>query len=87
MTKSEEGALWIAATRHHLGGMGFEVAEFCALLVREWPSIDGASRSVIITDVCKAFDSDNMARAAKRDILPLGMDMDRAQWEKVRARF
>jgi hypothetical protein len=87
MTKDDESLLWIAATRYHMGRTSYAVQEFCALLIKEWKNIDHRTRSIIITDVLKEIDRDNIARTAGRDHLPLGMDMDRAQWEKVRKIF
>lgn len=60
-------------------------AAFCALLRRRWPALPDGTRLAIVRDLERAFGRDDEARATGcAEHLPLGMDIDRAEWELVR---
>lgn len=76
----------IAATRYCVGRKTYMVGYCSEWLVRLWPMLSERARIVIQRDMEDAFRRDDKARAdGEADYKPLGMDMDRAEWEKVRA--
>lgn len=75
--------LYIAANRYHLGRASFAVAEWCELLIMNWLSLPERAQIVIKRDIKAELDRDNEARKSGSDWKPLGMDCDRAQWDKV----
>ena len=74
----------IAAVRYCLGRMTYIVGECADWLIEQWPNIAPSARAVIERDVEEAFASDVKARMRGDQYKPLGMDCDRAQWERVR---
>lgn len=86
--------LWIGAFRYYLGRMTYAVGDFTRSLIVEWPNISDEVKAIILRELREAFDQDNRMRAEWRCCsaeersersfyLPLGMDMDRREWEKV----
>lgn len=90
MTDDEQLTLWVGATRYHLGRMTYAVQDFCELLCKQWASLPEPTRKIIHRDVEQEFAQDDDMRELGRTEdapplrLPLGMDCDRKQWEKVR---
>ena len=90
MNDDQQLTLWVGATRYHLGRMTYAVRDFCELLRQEWARLPEETRKIIQRDIEQEFaqDDDMRALGRKEDApplrLPLGMDCDRAQWEKVR---
>ena len=89
MNDNEMTTLWLSATRYHLGRM--IVADFCGMLRRAWPALPDETRELIQRDIEEEFIRDDEAREKCKNIvpfdkiwLPLGHDIDRAEWEKVR---
>lgn len=88
--KDVESMLWIASTRYYLGRMSYAVGDFCSHLIGAWPRLDDNTRDVIRRDVESEFERDDVARHTRmhdpgsRIPFALGMDCDRAEWEKVR---
>ena len=77
----------IAAVRYCLGRMTYIVSDCADWLVEQWPNLSENSRAVIKRDVEDEFRRDDEARhrtAEPNPYKPLGMDCDRAQWERVR---
>ena len=79
------GYLILYATRYALGRMTYAVHDMASYLVASWPEIDAETRWVIQLDIEEAFRRDDGARANGHKSNELGMDMDRAEWAKVRA--
>jgi hypothetical protein len=78
----------VGATRYYLGRMTAAACVFAETLADNWDEIDEDSKSIIIRDIEGAFARDDEARAAgQTELLPLGMDCDRAAWDKVRAKW
>lgn len=75
----------IAAVRYCLGRMTYIVSDCADWLIHIWPALDERTRKVIQRDIEHAFELDGKARTESRPYKPLGMDQDRAQWERVRA--
>lgn len=77
----------VQANRYMLGRMTYAVGEHCQWLISAWPKLSDWAKDIIQTDVDRHFDFDDRARTApgKDFPLPLGMNMDRQEWEKVRA--
>lgn len=76
--------LLVSATRYMLGRKSYAVALHCDALAEAWPQLSSWARQTIRRDVERAFRRDDWARAEGKERLPLGMDCDRASWEKVR---
>jgi hypothetical protein len=78
--------LWLGSLRYYLGRQTYAVSDFCELLIQSWPTLPEALRSLIQRDIEGEFMRDDKARAIDGEhlFLPLGMDCDRAEWEKVR---
>ena len=76
----------MAAFRYCLGRSTYIVGDCADWLIAQWPNIDPQQRAVILRDLEEAFKRDDEARASGDNrYLPLGMDMDRKEWERVRA--
>lgn len=74
----------LAAVRYCLGRMTYIVSDCADWLPTVWPHLSEDTRHVIQRDVEEEFERDDRARAEGGTYLPLGMDMDRRQWERVR---
>jgi len=82
--------LVVNATRYCMGRTTYAVSEHVEWLVEHWGELDGDTRLRIRLDLEKGFARDDMARNRGYDVshpLPLGMDMDRREWERVRALY
>jgi hypothetical protein len=75
----------LAAVRYCLGRCSYIVSDCCDWLCASWPQIKLGTQQAIRRDVEAAFKRDDAARQAGQEHPALGMDMDRAQWERVRA--
>lgn len=75
----------LAAVRYCLGRQSYMVGDCCDWLIWLWPKLDEANRKLIQRDVDEAFESDDAAREDGNVCRRLGMDIDRKQWERVRA--
>jgi len=77
--------LVVNATRYCMGRMTYAVGQHIEWLVRHWPELDDRTRRQIERDLERDFEADDRARRDGRvAYLPLGMDCDRRQWERVR---
>lgn len=74
----------MAAVRYCLGRMSYIVSDCVEWLVFQWPHIKPECRKVIQRDIEEMFAKDDDARAHGEEYKPLGMDMDREQWEIAR---
>lgn len=77
----------LAAVRYCLGRKSYIVSDCVDWLIEQWPNISDSMKKIIQRDVEEEFKKDNMVRAAGEHCLsykPLGMDCDRAEWERVR---
>ena len=79
--------------RYFLGRMTIHACCFAESLAKAWPHLDERVQNLIIRELEEEFKRDDEARlrrtestVAKQYIstLPLGMDCDRAAWQKVR---
>ena len=84
MTDHETETLWLGAFRYYLGRRTYAVSEFCDLLVAQWETLPERCRTLIRAELEKAIARDNDARAMCAGYFPLGMDVDRDQWLRVR---
>lgn len=77
----------VAAFRYCLGRKTYIVGECADWLIEQWPNFSDNAKAIIKRDLEDTFLSDDETRAAGVDTFfkPLGMDCDRAQWERVRA--
>jgi hypothetical protein len=75
----------LAAVRYCLGRMSYIVGDCVNWLVQQWPNIKPEARIVIQRDIEHEFRRDDEARERGDGYKPLGMDMDRRQWERVRS--
>lgn len=74
----------VAAVRYCLGRMSYIVGDCADWLVSVWPTLEEGARNCIQRDVEEAFVRDDEARERGDEYKPLGMDCDRAEWERVR---
>lgn len=79
-----DGLMALAAVRYCLGRQTYIVGDCADWLRQVWDELSPNMRAVIQRDVEREFQLDDEARAAGKEYKPLGMDMDRAQWERVR---
>lgn len=71
-----------------LGSRTIAAMSFVQDLARHWDSLPARVRHYIERMVDAAFVADDAERASGRtEFLPLGMDCDRAEWERLRARW
>jgi len=75
----------IASFRYCLGRMTYIVGDCADWLIGNWEVFGEKTREIIKPDLEEAFAQDNQDRADGRKYGALGMDMDRRQWERVRA--
>jgi hypothetical protein len=74
----------IAAVRYCLGRQSYIFGDCCDWIIENWPEWPHHVKRIIQRDIDEEFVRDDMARKVSREHKPLGMDMDRAQWERVR---
>jgi hypothetical protein len=91
MTNLRKTAAWgrdelmvIAAFRYCLGRMTYIVGDCADWLIENWAAFDDETREIIKRDLEKEFARDDRDRTDGR-ARGFGMDMDRRQWERVRA--
>ena len=84
MNNNQLTTLWLGSFRYHLGRKTYAVSEFCELLIQEWANLPEITKTLISKELENTFIRDDMDRAYGQSILPLGMDCDRKEWEKVR---
>ena len=75
----------VAAFRYCLGRRSYVVSDCVDWLIAHWEDFEKSTKDVIRHDLEWAFGEDDRDRAEKREYKKLGMDMDRRQWERVRA--
>jgi hypothetical protein len=75
----------IAAVRYCLGRSTYIVGDCADWLIPLWPSLPENVRKVLQRDIEQQFTRDDVARADGWEHKPLGADMDRREWERVRA--
>lgn len=80
----ENGEMAVCAVRYCIGRMTYIVGDCRRWLEAAWPELPRPARYCIERDVEEAFTKDDEARANGRDRKPLGLDCDRAEWERVR---
>ena len=80
---NDQAALW--AVRYCLGRQSYAVDDCARWLCSVWDRLAPEAKSCIIVDLDEEFRRDDAARAnGNFSWLPLGMDIDRASWERVR---
>lgn len=75
------------ATRYVLGRSSYAVSEHCDWLIANWDNIPLDEKALIVSDVEQAFRHERGLRSSRPDAgySPLGMEMDKRDWERVRA--
>lgn len=71
------------ATRYLLGRVTYAVGEHCEWLIKNWKQLPASEQSLIKKAVEEAFARDEMHPNEEHG--PLGMDVDKKDWESVRA--
>ena len=79
--------LFIDAVRYCIGRRSYQVGVTTEWLVANWDKLPHHARSVIQLDLEGEFRRDDQARAEGWEYKPLGMDMDRRCWERVRRSY
>jgi len=80
---NDQAALW--AVRYCLGRRTYAVDDCSRWLCSVWDRLAPEAKSCIIVDLDEEFRRDDAARAnGNISGLPLGMDIDRTSWERVR---
>lgn len=74
----------IAAFRYCCGRMSYIVSDCADWLISVWPELSDNTKTTIQRDLEREFQKDDQARLAGDQYKPLGMDFDRAEWERVR---
>ena len=74
----------LAAVRYCMGRMTYIVGDCVDWLIDEWDNISPSMQRIIQRDIEDEFRRDDEARQRGESHRPLGMDIDRASWEKVR---
>ena len=75
----------LAAVRYCLGRSSYIVGDCVDWLHHQWGDMSPSIRATIARDVDEEFARDDQARERGENYKPLGMDMDRRQWERARA--
>lgn len=78
------GLMLIAAVRYCLGRSSYIVGDCADWMMAHWDSWPTNVRQVLQRDIEAEFERDDAARERGDEYMPLGMDMDREQWERVR---
>ena len=73
-----------ATVRYCLGRSTYIVGDCVDWLCAHWSALDQSAKLIIRRDVENAIARDDEARARGVGHLPLGMDMDRAEWLRAR---
>jgi hypothetical protein len=79
--------LLIPATRYYIGRQTIATTAHAQALAEKWNEINPNVRNVIRTDLEDAFRRDDLMRAdpvCSPSYYPLGADVDREAWERVR---
>lgn len=84
MSEEQILTLWLGAFRYYCGRRSYAVSSFCDLLIAQWPALPERTRALIRRELEEDFECDARARADGLKYLPLGMDCDRAEWQRVR---
>jgi len=75
----------LAAVRYCLGRQTYIVSDCCDWLIASWKDLKPSMRDIIKRDIKEEFKRDDEYRAdGIVENLPLGANMDREQWERVR---
>lgn len=74
----------LAAVRYCLGRQSYIVGDCVDWLLACWPKFSGPCKCSIFRDVFEAFKKDDEFLERGDSYRPLGMDVDRAQWERFR---
>jgi hypothetical protein len=74
----------LAAVRYCLGRSSYIVGDCVDWLHQQWPRMQPSIQALIARDIDAEFARDDRARAEGYADTPLGMDMDRRQWERAR---
>lgn len=72
------------AFRYYLGRMTIATCQFAHDLAKAWPLLPESTASMIRRELEEHFNRDDEARLNGSKYKPLGMDCDRAAWERVR---
>ena len=83
--KGEDLIFW--SFRYFLGRQTAATIDFAERLEKAWDSISEVNRNMIASELESAFALDDEDRSLGFDPKHLGDDMDRAAWEKVRAKY
>ncbi len=86
MNDEQTLTLWLGSFRYYLGRRTYAASEFCQLLIQEWDNLPERTQKLIECELEYVFDKDECQRKVIGSTVPyaLGMDCDRAEWEKVR---
>ena len=85
MTYGRGDMMAVAAVRYCLGRSSCIASDCREWLPQAWPTLSESARNIIKRDIEDAFKADDESRADKyNQYHRLGMDIDRAEWEKVR---
>lgn len=82
--------LWLGAFRYYVGRKTYAVSDFCRLLIAHWDELPERCKLLIRKELDQLFAKDDEMRAdpaCSSNYYPLGMEIDRAEWEKVRAKI
>ena len=74
-----------AAVRYCLGRSSYIVGDCVDWLLANWERFEPGCRLVILRDISEAIQRDDEARERGDEHKPLGMDMDRREWERAAA--
>ena len=74
----------IAAIRYCLGRRTYIVRDCADWIIQMWPEFTESTQKLVRRDIEETFDRDDRSRKVSSEYLPLGMDMDRREWERVR---
>ena len=75
----------IDAARYACGRMTYQVGVTVNWLVAHWGELPEHAKSIIKQDLETEFKNDDRLRGSGSSFKPLGSDIDRKQWERVRA--
>lgn len=73
--------------RYFLGRQTIATCQFAEELSKAFPLLNKRVKNLIRRELDRSFQEDDKARKNNEKFLPLGLDCDRQQWQKVREAY
>jgi hypothetical protein len=90
LTEKEQILIIVSSLRYYMGRSTIAVSSYVRFLEENWEHLTNDSKWLIEREVEREIERDDVERVASKmsgknsDFLPLGMDCDRDQWDRLR---